>query len=107
MSTLIGFSSFRVSNVFIPQGKIGDARAGTKPPLAQSLHRDVKTEGRFLSENSVMMGHSILVPLDRTKFPLTLADGLRRTFADVVSTPLPERLAALVRCLSAELPQGE
>ena len=30
-----------------------------------------------------------LVPLDRVKFPLTLADGLRTTFADVVSIPLP------------------
>jgi hypothetical protein len=49
------------------------------------------------------------VPLDRTKFPLTLADGLRRTFAEVVSMPLPERLAALVRCLNAdgnEMPEG-
>ena len=51
-----------------------------------------------------------IVPLDRTKFPLTLADGLRRTFADVVSMPLPDRLAALMRCLNAdgnELSEGE
>ena len=35
------------------------------------------------------------VPLDRKKFPLTLADGLRTTFADVVAIPLPAQLAAL------------
>jgi hypothetical protein len=27
------------------------------------------------------------VPLDRMKFPLTLAGGLRTAFADVISTP--------------------
>src|SRR5215813_1689216 len=38
--------------------------------------------------------------LDRTmQLPLTLAGGLRTTFADVVSSPLPGRLAALVRRL--------
>jgi hypothetical protein len=41
---------------------------------------------------------TVLVPLDRTmQLPLTLASGLRATFADVVSSPLPGRLAALVR----------
>jgi hypothetical protein len=35
------------------------------------------------------------VPLDQTGFPLTLAGGLRTAFADVVSTLLPGRLAAL------------
>ena len=39
------------------------------------------------------------VPLDRVKFPLTLADGLRTTFADVVAIPLPAQLAALTRRL--------
>jgi hypothetical protein len=39
------------------------------------------------------------VPLDRVKFPLTLADGLRTTFADVVAIPLPAPLAALTRRL--------
>jgi hypothetical protein len=44
-----------------------------------------------------------IVPLDRTmQLPLTLAGGLRTTFADVVSSPLPERLAALVRRLHAD-----
>ena len=33
---------------------------------------------------------TVLVPLDRTmQLPLTLAGGLRTTFADVVSSPLP------------------
>jgi hypothetical protein len=36
------------------------------------------------------------------EFPLTLAGGLRTAFADVVSTPLPGRLAALMRRLSAD-----
>ena len=40
------------------------------------------------------------VPLDRVKFPLTLADGLR-TFADVVAIPFPAQLAALTRRLDA------
>ena len=39
------------------------------------------------------------VPLDRVKFPLTLADGLRTTFADVVAIPLPAQLAALTHRL--------
>jgi hypothetical protein len=40
---------------------------------------------------------TVLVPLDGTmQLPLTLAGGLRTTFADVVSSPLPGRLAALV-----------
>jgi hypothetical protein len=36
------------------------------------------------------------------QLPLTLAGGLRTTFADVVSYPLPGRLAALVRRLQAD-----
>ncbi len=39
------------------------------------------------------------IPLDRMKFPLTLAGGLRTTFADFVSTPLPRHLADLMRQL--------
>ena len=42
------------------------------------------------------------VPLDRLRFPLTLAGELRTALADVVSTPLPGRLAALMRRLSAD-----
>jgi hypothetical protein len=48
------------------------------------------------------MRRSTLVPLDRMQLPLTLAGGLRTTFADVVSIPLPERLAALMRRLVAD-----
>ena len=44
-----------------------------------------------------------IVPLDRTmQLPLTLAGGLRTTFADLVSSPIPERLAALMRRLHAD-----
>jgi len=44
-----------------------------------------------------------VVPLDRTmQLPQNLAKGLRTTFADVGSSPLPERLAALVRQLGAD-----
>jgi hypothetical protein len=48
------------------------------------------------------MRRSVKVPLDRMKFPLTLAGGLRTAFADVISTPLPRRLTALVRRLKAD-----
>jgi hypothetical protein len=54
-----------------------------------------------LPEEPVAMRRPILIPLDRGKFPLTLAGGLRTTFADVVSTPLPGRLAALMRRVNA------
>jgi len=36
------------------------------------------------------------------QLPLTLAGGLRTTFADLVSSPIPERLAALMRRLHAD-----
>ena len=42
------------------------------------------------------------IPLHGMKFPLTLGDGLRGTFDDVVSIPLPRRLAALMRRLQAD-----
>jgi hypothetical protein len=42
------------------------------------------------------------VPVDGMEFPLMLAAGLRAVFADFVSTPLPERLASLIRSLSAD-----
>src|SRR5262245_29458705 len=45
----------------------------------------------------------IIVPLEDTmQLPLKLAGGLRTTFADVGSSPLPERLAALVRRWGAD-----
>lgn len=40
--------------------------------------------------------------LDRMKFPLALAGGLRATFGDLVSTPLPGRLADLMRQLNSD-----
>ncbi len=44
-----------------------------------------------------------LVPPDRTmQLPLTLARGLRTTFADVVSSPLSDKLVALMRRLHAD-----
>jgi hypothetical protein len=44
-----------------------------------------------------------LVQLDRTmELPLNLANSLRTTFGEVGSSPLPERLAALVRQLGAD-----
>jgi hypothetical protein len=44
-----------------------------------------------------------LVPLDRTmQLPLTLVGSLRTTFADVVSSLLPDRLTALMRRLQAD-----
>ena len=47
-----------------------------------------------------MRRSNVLVPLDRTmQLPLALAGGLRTTFADVVSSPMPERLTALVHRL--------
>jgi hypothetical protein len=42
------------------------------------------------------------VPLDRMTFPLTLRGELRATFADIVSSPLPRRLSALMRRLNAD-----
>ena len=64
--------------------------------------------GRFLTEGKVLLGEPVAmhrpaqVPLARMTFPLTLADGLRTAFADFVSDPLPERLAALMRRLRTD-----
>jgi hypothetical protein len=45
----------------------------------------------------------VIVPLERAmQLPLNLAGSLRSTFAEVASSPLPERLAALVRRLNAK-----
>ena len=44
-----------------------------------------------------------VVQLDRTmQLPLNLANGLRTTFAHAGSSPIPERLAALVRQLGID-----
>ena len=46
---------------------------------------------------------TVLLPLDRTmQLLLTVAGRLQTTFADVVSSPLPGRVAALVRRLQAD-----
>jgi hypothetical protein len=46
---------------------------------------------------------TVLVPLDQTmQPPLTLAGRFRATFADVASSPLPGRLAALVSRLQPD-----
>ena len=76
------------------------APGGTKPHLSYSRHRDVKTKGRG-SCRRTRMRRPTLVPPHGIKFPLTLADGLRATFDDAVSIPLPPRLAALLRRLTA------
>jgi hypothetical protein len=41
-------------------------------------------------------------PLDPMKFPLTLASHLRKAFNHVVSSPLPQKLAELVRRVESD-----
>jgi hypothetical protein len=53
------------------------------------------------------MRRPTLVPLHEVKFPLTLADGLQAAFDNVGSTPLPERLAALMERLNGDELSGE
>src|SRR5438874_11639100 len=73
--------------------------AGTKSPLSSCQHIGSWGPGRSCGEPAPMR----LIALDRTmELPLPLAGGLRAVFADVVSCPLPERLAALVRRLHAD-----
>jgi hypothetical protein len=79
------------------------------PPPEQIPHCRIVDIGReaargSLSEELVAMRHPmILVPLDRTmQLPMTLAGGLRATFDDVVSSPLPDGLAVLMRQLHAD-----
>ena len=58
--------------------------------------------GRFLVGEPVAMRRPAQVPLDRMRFPLTLAGALRTAWADVGLTPLPGHLAALMRRLSVD-----
>src|SRR5262245_51886690 len=58
--------------------------------------------GRFFVGEPVAIRRPAQVPLDQTGLPLTLAGELRTAFADVVSTPLPRHLVALMRRLSAD-----
>jgi hypothetical protein len=48
------------------------------------------------------MRRPTLLPFDRMNFPLTLTSELRATFADIVSSPLPRRLSALMRRLNVD-----
>ena len=48
------------------------------------------------------MSRPTQVRIDRMAFPLTLRGELRATFADIVSSPLPRRLSALMRRLNAD-----
>src|SRR5262249_2919948 len=74
----------------------------TKPPLEHYGLRTQTAWGRFLVGEPVAMHRPAKVPLDGMGFPLILAGGLRTIFADVASSPLPERLASLLRSLSAD-----
>jgi hypothetical protein len=58
--------------------------------------------GRFFVGQRVAMRRRTKTLLDQKKFPLTLAGGLRNTFADIASTQLPRRLTELMRRLSAD-----
>jgi hypothetical protein len=58
--------------------------------------------GRFFVGQRVAMRRRTKTLLDQKKFPLTLAGGLRKMFADFASTQLPRRLAELMHRLSAD-----
>src|SRR5262245_55511744 len=76
-----------------PFGSGQPATGGTRSSSVALL-----TQGRGLSGREPVAMR--LVPLDRTmQLPLTVAGGLRTIFADLVSAPIPERLAALTRRL--------
>jgi hypothetical protein len=80
-------------------------------PRRRSLAQEQNALSRIVTIGSRDRGHCCgkpvamrtIVSLDRTlQLPLNLAGGLRTTFADVVSSPIPERLAALVRRLNTD-----
>jgi hypothetical protein len=78
-----------------PSGSLCSAGGGSVPRTFPIWGRGVAAESRVAMRT--------IVPLDRTmQLPLNLAGGLRTTFANVGSSPLPERLAALVRRLGAD-----
>jgi hypothetical protein len=74
----------------------------TKPALAHCLDAGRAGRGRIPVGDRIAVRRPTRAPLDRTRLPLTLAGGLRVTFADVVSSPLPRRVPELVRRLSAD-----
>jgi hypothetical protein len=48
------------------------------------------------------MTREVVMPLDEREFPLTLAAGLRRMFADFASEPIPEKLVMLLSRLDVD-----
>jgi CheY-like chemotaxis protein len=71
------------------------------------LERNDREGKALLGEPVAMRRPTLLVPLDRTmQLPLTLAGGLRATFADAVSCPLPAHLATLMRRLHSDGDEG-
>jgi hypothetical protein len=67
------------------------------PRLAHYGPRAQTARGRFFVGEPVAMHRPAKLPFDGMAFPLILANGLRAIFADLASTPLPERLASLMR----------
>ena|SRR6516162_8921314 len=86
----------------LPHKKIAIPR--TNSPMSHCRHRDAKPPGKVpFGGTSAMRRPTVLLPLDRTmQLLLTVAGRLQTTFADVVSSPLPGRLAALVSRLQAD-----
>ncbi len=88
------------SGVIGPTRILPSALNETAAPAFTLTGRET-ARGRFLVGEPVAMRRPAQVPLDR-RFPLTLAGELRTAWADVVSTPLPAHLAALMRRLSVD-----
>jgi hypothetical protein len=70
-------------------------------PAEQTRFESRSKHSSGMGEGPVAM--RTLVQLDRTmQLPLNLATGLRKIFRDAGSSPVPERLAALVRQLGSD-----
>jgi hypothetical protein len=91
-----GRSGFRLTT---PSAEIIGARGERNRYSRVHLIGRETARGRFLVGEPVAMRRPGHIPLDRMKFPLTLAGGLRTAFADFVLTPLPRHLADLMRQL--------
>src|SRR5262249_1220516 len=74
----------------------------TKPPGPRYGPKTRTARGRFFVGEPVAMHRPAKVPFDGMGLPLILADGLQAIFADIASSPLPERLASLMRSLRAD-----
>jgi hypothetical protein len=79
-------------------GRIFFSAARTKCPTSSCRHRIGEAKDPRMG---VVMRRSIPRPFDGNQFPLTLAGGLRSSFADVASESLPDGLTALMRRLDA------